>query len=104
MILDIMAFQDELGRVVAAVMDYYNADLERNGKEALEVLRKEASKAHQNASLHGHLRLSINVLSVHDLECIFPELTFSERLRPWMEKREDIPGFSKSPPTRSSRT
>lgn len=98
----IMAFQDlelrrELGRLVAAVMDYYNGDYQGNNDEALEALRKEASKAYLNASLHGHPRLSINVLCADDVQYIFPELSFSKRPKPWMGKREDITGFSRSP-------
>lgn len=95
-----MSFQDlvlrrELGRMVAAVMDYYNRDYQGNDKEALETLRQEAYKAHSNASLHGNPLLSVNVLCADDVELMFPELTFSNRPEPWTKKRADIPGFSK---------
>lgn len=86
--------------MVAAVMNYYNGDYQGNDNEALETLRQEAYKAHSKASLHGNPRLSINVLCVDDVELMFTELTFSNRPKPWMEKRADIPGFSKLPPTR----
>lgn len=82
--------------LLAVVMDYYNGMHFDDDNEALEILRREASKAHRGLALSGYLRLSINVLGIDDVEGMFPTVEFSSKQKSWVKKRVDVPNSSKS--------
>lgn len=86
-------------RLLAVAMKIYNGDRHNDNKEdegeILESLRKQAYKAHRAFALPGHLPLSVDTLTIDDVEVMFPTLRFNSKQKAWMKKRVAIAGFSK---------